>query len=186
MPDTLFTTDLIYSDNVAISECPTTAQFDNWFATSFKLVTHRHIKTSHYDISLKICDTLEMAQLNHHYRQNPSDIPKATNVLSFPADNSMLAGELHYQLGDIVFCKEVIEQEAITQQKSCLSHWAHMSIHGLLHLLGYDHEGNQEAFVMESLETQILAALDLPAPYATPYAHHSLTHSIDYEPNGHA
>ena len=111
------------------------------------------------EISLRLVDREEMAALNRDYRGRRG----ATNVLSFPAE---LPSELALPLlGDIVICAPVVRDEATQQGKTLAAHWAHMTIHGTLHLLGYDHVADAEAALMEQLETDILAALDYPCPY---------------------
>ena len=111
------------------------------------------------EISIRLVDTQEMTQLNQTYRGQPGP----TNVLSFPAD---LPSELELPLlGDIVICAPVVHREATEQGKSSQAHWAHMMIHGTLHLLGYDHLEDDEADIMEALETEILASLHYPCPY---------------------
>ncbi len=111
------------------------------------------------EISLRLVDIPEMTTLNQTYRGK--DGP--TNVLSFPAD---LPEELELPLlGDIVVCVPVVAAEAAEQGKSPEAHWAHMLVHGSLHLLGYDHIEESEAREMETLETAILAELNFPCPY---------------------
>lgn len=113
------------------------------------------------DITLRIVDADEIQQLNRDYRNKD----KATNVLSFPSE---LPPELEHELnilGDVVLCAQVIEQEAIEQGKSDTAHWAHMVVHGTLHLQGYDHIENADAEEMESKESQILMALGFKQPY---------------------
>ena len=111
------------------------------------------------EISIRLVDTEEMTTLNQGFRNKPGP----TNVLSFPSD---LPQELELPLlGDIVICAPVVREEASAQQKSLQAHWAHMIIHGTLHLLGYDHIEEEEALVMESLETEILTSLNYPCPY---------------------
>ena len=111
------------------------------------------------EISLLIVDEEEGAELNRQWRGKEGP----TSVLSFPSD---LPAELELPLlGDLVICVPVVEQEAIEQKKSLNSHWAHMIVHGTLHLLGYDHIDDQEAEEMESLETEILGQLGYPDPY---------------------
>jgi len=111
------------------------------------------------EISLRIVDEAEMIELNGRYR----DKPQPTNVLSFPAD---LPPELKLpHLGDIVACAAVIEREAREQHKALDDHWAHMLIHGTLHLLGFDHIEPSEAEVMEGLEIDILKTLNIANPY---------------------
>ena len=102
--------------------------------------------------------------MNNQYRRQD----KATNVLSFPAvgmGQSNLPAELSQSLGDIVICGPVVEREAAEQNKDIASHWAHLLVHGALHLLGYDHETDADADVMEKLETRILAARGIDDPY---------------------
>lgn len=109
--------------------------------------------------SMLITDNDEIRQLNKQYRGQD----KATNVLSFPMQ-SMMADEV-LLLGDIALCAPVIKQEALDQSKPELAHWAHMVVHGMLHLQGYDHENNDDAEEMENLETMILAKLGFDNPY---------------------
>lgn len=111
------------------------------------------------EISVRLVGSEEMATLNRTYRGK--DGP--TNVLSFPAD---LPPELELPLlGDIVICAPVVRREAAQQGKTETAHWAHMTIHGTLHLLGFDHIEDSEAATMEALESAILAELDYPCPY---------------------
>ncbi len=114
------------------------------------------------EITIRLVDDAEMLALNQTYRGKSY----ATNVLSFPYDEDLLASE--YQLlGDIVICAPVIAREAVEQNKSLESHFAHMIIHGILHLLGYDHEQPEEAEQMEQLEIALLARLGFNNPYRT-------------------
>ena len=111
------------------------------------------------EITVRLVDAPEMATLNQTYRGK--DGP--TNVLSFPAD---LPPELDLPLlGDIVICAPVVAAEALAQHKRPDAHWAHMAVHGTLHLLGYDHLEENEAITMEALESAILADLHYPCPY---------------------
>jgi probable rRNA maturation factor len=111
------------------------------------------------EISLRIVDEAEMSELNGRYRGKP----QPTNVLSFPAD---LPPEVKLPyLGDIVVCAAVLEREAQAQHKALPDHWAHMLIHGTLHLLGFDHIEPSEADAMESLEIAILKTLQIADPY---------------------
>lgn len=116
------------------------------------------------EISVRVVDEEEGRALNNQYRQQD----KATNVLSFPVaavGESGLPPELSQVLGDIVICGPVVEREAAEQNKEVASHWAHLLVHGTLHLLGYDHETDDDAAVMEKLETRILAARGIDDPY---------------------
>ena len=112
------------------------------------------------EILVRMVDCEEMSTLNLSYRGKPG----ATNVLSFPAE---LPAELCLPLlGDIVICAPLVLLEASQQHKPLQAHWAHLVVHGTLHLLGYDHIEEEEAVAMELLETTILATLDYPCPYS--------------------
>ncbi|MCV6610120.1 MAG: rRNA maturation RNase YbeY [Amphritea sp.] len=111
------------------------------------------------ELSIRIVDTEESQQLNSQYRGKD----KPTNVLSFPFE--MPEGITLDLLGDLVICAEVVALEAQEQKKPLMHHWSHMVIHGVLHLLGFDHINNEEAEEMEQLEREILASLDIPDPY---------------------
>lgn len=115
------------------------------------------------ELTVRLVDEPEGRALNAQYRNKDY----ATNVLSFPADipDGLLDIPL---LGDLVICVPVVVREANEQGKSLQAHWAHLVIHGCLHLLGYDHLENAEAEEMEALERQLLADLGYPDPYAVP------------------
>jgi probable rRNA maturation factor len=111
------------------------------------------------ELSIRIVNEEDITDLNSRYR----DKHKTTNVLSFPAD---LPEEIDIPLlGDIIICASVVNQEALEQNKTAEAHWAHMTIHGVLHLMGYDHINDEEAEEMEALETRLLQQLGFPAPY---------------------
>ena len=113
------------------------------------------------EISVRLVDREEMSQLNETYRGKKGP----TNVLSFHAD---LPPELALPLlGDIVICAPVVAAEAAEQGKSASAHWAHMTVHGTLHLLGYDHVEEEDAVSMEALESTILSQMDYDCPYET-------------------
>lgn len=116
-----------------------------------------------YIISLKFVEQSESAKLNTQYRGKQS----ATNVLSFPsALPDAICQQLDFlPLGDIVVCPEILEQEAKLQEKETQAHWAHLLIHGLLHLLSYDHETEESANTMENMEIKALERLGFPNPY---------------------
>lgn len=111
------------------------------------------------EIVVRITDEDESRRLNHEFRGR--DAP--TNVLSFPFD-PLPEIDLHH-IGDLVICAPVVEREAHQQGKPPDAHWAHMVVHGVLHLQGYDHQTDAEAERMETLETRILEGLGFPAPY---------------------
>ncbi|KGY08950.1 rRNA maturation RNase YbeY [Vibrio sinaloensis] len=111
------------------------------------------------ELTIRIVDEEESHQLNHEYRGKD----KPTNVLSFPFE--VPPGIEMNLLGDLVICKQVVEREAQEQNKPLLAHWAHMVVHGSLHLLGYDHIEDDEAEEMESLETEIMQEMGFEDPY---------------------
>lgn len=113
------------------------------------------------EMTVRLVDEAEGRELNLTYRHKDY----ATNVLSFPADvpDDMLDIPL---LGDLVICVPVVEREAAEQGKALDAHWAHLVMHGCLHLLGYDHIDDDEAEEMEALERELLAQLGHPDPYA--------------------
>ena len=110
-------------------------------------------------LSIRVVDTPEGRQLNRRYRHKDY----ATNVLSFPAE--LPRGLKLPLLGDLVICAPVVAREAAEQGKNLRDHYAHLTIHGVLHLLGYDHETPAEAERMEMLERRILAGLGIADPY---------------------
>ena len=113
------------------------------------------------EVTLRLVDEAESQALNHQYRGKD----KPTNVLSFPFEAP--AGITVPLAGDLVICAPVVAREATEQNKTSEAHWAHMVIHGLLHLQGYDHIEDEEAKVMEALEIRLLADLGYGNPYET-------------------
>jgi len=109
---------------------------------------------------IRVVDEAEGRELNARYR-GPD---KATNVLSFPFQAP--AGIESHHLGDLVICAPVVKREALEQRKPVRAHWAHMVVHGVLHLRGYDHQDEAEAEEMEALERRILQQLGIADPYA--------------------
>lgn len=116
-------------------------------------------KTGDTELSVRIVDEHEGQQLNETYRGASGP----TNVLSFPFDADI--PEPLPLIGDIVICAPVVAREAKQQNKKLKAHWAHMIIHGVLHLLGYDHQNDSDAVIMETLETEIMQELGFPPPY---------------------
>ena len=111
------------------------------------------------EMTVRIVDEAESHDLNLTYRGKD----RPTNVLSFPFE---CPDEVELPLlGDLVICRQVVEREAAEQDKPLMAHWAHMIVHGSLHLLGYDHIEDNEAEEMESLETQIMQGLGFDDPY---------------------
>lgn len=111
------------------------------------------------EVTVRLVDEAESNQLNLTYR----GMDKPTNVLSFPFEAP--TGIALSLLGDLIICRQVVEHEAAKQDKTLEAHWAHMVVHGSLHLLGYDHIKDDEAEKMESLETEIMHGLGYPDPY---------------------
>jgi probable rRNA maturation factor len=107
------------------------------------------------EITIRLVETDEGHALNKEYRGKDY----ATNVLSFPYDTEPVIS------GDLVICPSVVAREATEQNKPLLAHYAHLVVHGMLHLQGWDHENDDDALAMEKEETEILAALDYPDPY---------------------
>jgi len=117
-----------------------------------KLALQKHHEAT--EVTIRLVDVKEMTQLNSTYRNKQGP----TNVLSFPY-------ELPALLGDIVICADVVNQEAQEQKKTQEAHWAHMVIHGVCHLMGYDHETDEEAAIMETMESDMMQTLGFSNPY---------------------
>ena len=133
---------------------PSHADFLTWCGLALRQ------RTAPSELTIRLVDSVEGLELNSTWRGK--DYP--TNVLSFPAD--IPEGLLDIALlGDLVICVPVVEQEAAEQGKTLTAHWAHLVIHGCLHLLGYDHIDDAEAEEMEALERQLLAEIGHPDPY---------------------
>jgi probable rRNA maturation factor len=135
----------------AVPNLPGAAQFSAWAEAA--------TRRERAEIVIRVVDEAEGAELNSHYRGKAGP----TNVLSFPFEAPPgIATDI---LGDLAICAPVVEREAREQGKPALAHWAHMVVHGVLHLQGYDHIEEDEAVLMESEEIAILAGLGFPNPY---------------------
>ncbi|OPX56705.1 probable rRNA maturation factor [Oceanospirillum multiglobuliferum] len=133
---------------------PSEADFTLWL----QKVIDAHEDTGH-EITIRIVSPEESQSLNHQYRGKE----KPTNVLSFPFESPP---EVQLPLlGDLIVCAQVVAEEAQEQGKALKDHWAHMIIHGSLHLLGYDHIEDEEAEEMEALEIELLVSLNIQDPY---------------------
>ena len=132
---------------------PGDGQFRLWVKAALSGIRNEAV------LAIRIVDNEEGQQINRQYREKDY----ATNVLSCPAD--LPPGIADAQLGDLLICAPVVAREAKEQGKPETDHWAHLTVHGVLHLLGYDHEDDADAGVMESLETQILERLGIDNPY---------------------
>jgi len=139
---------------------PTQGQCEKWVLAS--LINAEGIEST--ELTVRIVSPDESKELNRDYRQKD----KPTNVLSFEFEQPEgLAdiGESIPYLGDLVICAEVVASEAKAQEKTLESHWAHMIVHGALHLQGYDHIEEKDATEMEALEIKIMSGLGYPNPY---------------------
>lgn len=128
------------------TEIPTRPQFRRWVKAALM---------QHAEIVLRLVDETEGRELNQQFRHKNY----ATNVLTFVYDDTQPL------IGDIVLCTPIVSKEAQQQHKNLLAHYAHLTVHGVLHLQGYDHIGDAEAAEMEQLETRILAKLGFADPY---------------------
>ncbi len=132
---------------------PTAEQIEQWATAAVQP------QSDEVEMTVRIVDEAESHALNLNYRGKD----RPTNVLSFPFE---CPDEVELPLlGDLVICRQVVEREAQEQDKPLMAHWAHMVVHGSLHLLGYDHIEDDEAEEMESLETQIMTGLGFADPY---------------------
>ena len=135
------------------STIPSNEQFQQWVETALQNTS------KDFELTVRIVEIEESQELNFQYRQKD----KPTNVLSFPFE--VPEGIELNLLGDLVICADIVAQEANEQHKTINDHWAHLVIHGCLHLLGYDHITDDEAIEMESLEIQLLSTLSIDNPY---------------------
>jgi len=136
----------------AFKPLPDDAQFNLWVATALQ-------GKSTVELTLRLVDREESRELNFQYRGKD----KPTNVLSFPTE--LEPGLDIPLLGDIVICAPLVGEESAAQDKSLSAHWAHLVIHGVLHLLGHDHQDEHEAVEMEAIEAELLDSLGFGNPY---------------------
>ncbi|MFZ4503876.1 MAG: rRNA maturation RNase YbeY [Methylovulum sp.] len=139
---------------------PSDAQLQHWVETV--------LRDTHPDgeVLIRIVDEQESSTLNEQYRHKQGP----TNILSFPFEAPAIPDFHSDMLGDLVICSPVLAQEAHTQNKPITAHWAHIVIHGVLHLLGYDHLEDDDAKLMEQKEITLLATLNFENPYQDEYA----------------
>lgn len=134
---------------------PSDAQLELWVNTVLASLNEE------FELTIRIVDETESAQLNETYRHKNG----ATNILSFPFE---VPDEIELNLlGDLVICAPILQREAGEQNKPLHNHWAHIVMHGTLHLLGYDHIEDEEAQEMEAKEIELLQTLSIPNPYET-------------------
>ena len=134
-------------------QLPEQEQFQNWVDAVL------NDESQDAEFVIRIVDEAEMIQFNEQYR----DKKGSTNILSFPFEAP--EGIDSHLLGDMLVCAPVVEKEAQQQNKELNHHWAHMIVHGVLHLLGYDHVDDQDAEEMEALEIKILKKIKIKNPY---------------------
>ncbi|QEP44020.1 rRNA maturation RNase YbeY [Ectothiorhodospiraceae bacterium BW-2] len=153
------TLDLQWGEGVDAMEEPLPSEVElyQWLQQALEQLDYRR----EAEVTLRIVTAAEIATLNQNYRGKTGP----TNILSFPFELAELT-QLPL-LGDIVVAAEIVAKEARQQQKSLPDHWAHLVVHGLLHLLGYDHQQPDEAEVMEQLEIEILTQWGIANPYVT-------------------
>jgi len=145
--------DVVMQVQTECASLPTETDFVRWLSETLQ------DNTACLEVVVRIVDEAESADLNQTYRSKQGP----TNVLSFPFDAP--AEVENNLLGDLVICAPVIEREALQQGKKVEAHWAHMAVHGGLHLQGYEHQTDAQAEEMESLETEILTGMGYAAPY---------------------
>lgn len=149
----MLTIDIQQASTADASQLPSDEQFEIWVEAALQQ------RMSEAELSVRIVDEDESQALNLQYRGKD----KPTNVLSFPCE--LPDGVELPLLGDLVICAQVVAKEALEQGKVLHAHWAHMVVHGTLHLLGYDHIEDGEAEEMEAIEIQVLLELGYPNPY---------------------
>ena len=140
------------------SDLPANTELGDWVDRALTAAAYN----GDAEVSIRIVSVDEVQALNRDFRRKD----KPTNVLSFPAGAiDGLPDDVERPLGDIVVCASVVSDEALQQNKPLASHWAHMIVHGTLHLLGYDHETDAQALQMEGLESKILTTHGVSNPY---------------------
>jgi probable rRNA maturation factor len=145
---------------------PASRSLSAWAQAAFIAAAGDGLQAARYDLSIRIVGSAESRRLNRTYRGKD----KPTNVLSFPgsepsAFSLQSSAGATAPLGDLAICAPVVVREAREQGKSAPAHWAHMVVHGVLHLLGFDHENDRDANVMEAREVTILESLGYAKPY---------------------
>ena len=154
-PTSTVIVDLAVRYGVARTSLPSPVSFRRWVEAAL----HGAKRRKPAELAIRIVGTDEGLALNRNYRGKDY----ATNVLSFPV--KLPPGVKLPLIGDLAICAPVVLREAAEQGKVPRDHWAHLTIHGVLHLLGYDHIQDSEAEAMEALETRILAGLGIADPY---------------------
>lgn len=155
-------------DDVDASTVPSSETIATWLIQAVQGVPEFDSNVV-YEVSVVVVAAPQIQTLNRKYR----DKNQPTNVLSFPSNMPLIPAtdnsDMRRTLGDIVLCQSVIEAEANAQQKTVAHHWAHMVVHSVLHLFDFDHEHEDAAQSMETLEVTLLQALSIPNPYQLPF-----------------
>lgn len=144
---------ITFQNRARQAQTPAKVQFQNWAQAA--LITSPDAS----EITIRVVNPAESAALNEKFRHKIGP----TNVLSFSYPN--IPGDDSSTLGDLVICAELVKSEAQAQEKPLLAHWAHLTVHGLLHLQGYDHIKPEDARIMEQWEASILQKLGFENPY---------------------
>lgn len=152
---------LIFEDTSGGQGVPAEGQVQQWLNL---VLSNQQFSSPYPELNIQVVDEQTISELNQAYRHKNG----STNVLSFPfeAPPGLPQEEADKLLGDIIICAQVVSREASEQNKPLQAHWAHMIVHGVLHLLGYDHLNDDEAEQMENLEVQLLNELSFPNPYS--------------------
>ena len=142
-------------------DAPEDDAFQRWVTAALSGAHERWQSPQRIELSIQLVTTQAMTRFNQQYRGKATD----TNVLAFPVETALQ--KQTGLLGDVIICGDVVDREARTQKKALEHHWAHMTIHGTLHLIGYDHVDEHDAETMETLEIARLNDLCIPDPYNT-------------------
>ena len=143
------TVELFIQDIANFPDTPSVSQFDTWVTAALTGARQPDIDG---ELTIRLIDTEESAHLNETYRHKSGP----TNILSFDYEQG---------IGDLAICAPLVKDEALRDGIPLQAHWAHLVVHGVLHLLGYDHVEDEQAVIMESLETKILDELGFNNPY---------------------
>lgn len=152
MKPSMTTIPVLFNNDTGL-DVPSLSQFTSW------VVSVIDFHGEQFQVSIEIVDKSTSKELNKTYRNKD----KPTNVLSFPLDLPEIVEET--LIGDLAICAEVVQVEANQQKKTVINHWAHLTIHGCLHLLGYDHIEEDEAEEMEAIEIKLLSDFGINNPY---------------------
>ena len=146
---------LAFENAAGTVRAPRRSEISRWARAALK-----GMKRARVAVGLRLVDETEIAQLNRRYRRKRGP----TNVLSFRFENP--PGARSDVLGDVVICAPVVNREATTMARTARAHWAHVIVHGIVHLRGFDHENRKDASVMQGIEAKILKGLGFRDPYA--------------------